>query len=307
VAERFSCAAAARDRGEPCFATASSVQRWLLVEQPGPWGADAVLESRIERDVAVALKARAHRLRARLLLIRRFGRYEPEGHTVLVASSRPGAVWLERFVVREVAGVLDLDLSPLAEHRSVGGERLATPSFLVCTNGRHDICCAEYGRPLARTMSAVMPDDVWECSHVGGDRFAANLVCLPHGVYYGNVPPTEGVRIARGHARGRIDLHRYRGRSSQSFAVQAAEYLARVELDLDGLDALVHRTTQDLGDATLRVTFATEDGDTVAATVSVHPDEERLRLTCHAERLASAPRYELLALEVVSGVQRGAR
>jgi hypothetical protein len=297
VDERFSCAAAARDRDEPCFATASSVQRWLLVEQPGPWGADAVLESRIERDVAVALKAYARRLGARLLLIRRFGRYEPVGHTVLVASSRPDAVWLERLVVPEVAAILDLDLEPLRRHTSVGGDLLVDPVFLVCTNGRHDVCCAEFGRPLARTMSTVMPEQVWESSHVGGDRFAANLVCLPQGVYYGNVGPAEGVRIARGHARGRIELSRYRGRSSQPFTVQAAEYLARAELGWDHLDALTHETTEELDGETVRVRFAAHEGGTVMVTMAVHPDERRLRLTCHAQRLSSPPRYRLLALE----------
>jgi hypothetical protein len=298
VGDRFSCAAAARERGEPCYATASSVQRWLLVEQPGPWGADAVLESRIERDVAVALKARAKRLGARLLLIRRFGRYDPEGHTVLVASSRTHAVWMERFHVPDVAAVLDLDLDPLARHASVSGEPVEEPAFLVCTNGRHDACCAEYGRPLARTMSAVMPEQVWECSHVGGDRFAANLVCLPHGVYYGNVPPSEGVRIARGHMRGRVALNRYRGRSSLSFTVQAAEHLARVELGLDELDALVHRATVEQPDGALRISFATPAGASVSATLHVQPDEHRLQLTCDSRRLASPPRYRLLALEV---------
>ena len=28
-------------------------------------------------------------------------------------------------------------------------------------------------------------DEVWECSHIGGDRFAGNLVLLPDSLYFG--------------------------------------------------------------------------------------------------------------------------
>ena len=56
------------------------------------------------------------------------------------------------------------------------------PLVLVCTNGRHDPCCATFGRPLARVLrEGAQRDDVWECSHIGGDRFAANIVILPEG------------------------------------------------------------------------------------------------------------------------------
>ena len=50
-------------------------------------------------------------------------------------------------------------------------------------------------------MPAPGPADVWECSHLGGDRFAANVVVLPHGFYYGQVPG-DGAELVRG-ARAR--------------------------------------------------------------------------------------------------------
>ncbi len=296
MVERFSCAAAARERAEPIYATASQVDRWLCIEEPGSWGADAVGESRIERDIAVALKARARRIGVRLLLIRRHGRYEPRQRTVLVASSRHGESWVERFLVGDVAQVLDLDLGPIAEHRSVGGERVQRPVFLVCTNGRHDACCAEFGRPLAATLSAARPEETWECSHVGGDRFAGNLVCLPEGVYYGNVGPMDGARIAKAHAAGQVDLVHHRGRSIQPFVVQAAEHFLRARLQVTGLEAVRADAIHDDGSGQHRVSFHVEERGGVDVVVRVARDERPEVLTCRAARPGRPPRYRLVEI-----------
>src|SRR5688572_32757811 len=34
-------------------------------------------------------------------------------------------------------------------------------------------------RSIARALAAEDEENVWECSHIGGDRFAANLICFP--------------------------------------------------------------------------------------------------------------------------------
>jgi hypothetical protein len=56
------------------------------------------------------------------------------------------------------------------------GEVSEEPIYLVCTHGRHDACCAVRGRPVAAALAAAYPERTWECSHIGGDRFAANVV-----------------------------------------------------------------------------------------------------------------------------------
>ena len=62
------------------------------------------------------------------------------------------------------------------------GEPLGHPLLLVCTHGIRDRCCARYGQELCRNLHGLAPDGwVWQASHVGGDRFAGNLVVLPEG------------------------------------------------------------------------------------------------------------------------------
>jgi hypothetical protein len=54
---------------------------------------------------------------------------------------------------------------------------------------------------------------VWETTHVGGDRFAANLVCLPDGTYHGTLDRGSAVEVALGCLRGEVAEAFYRGRA----------------------------------------------------------------------------------------------
>ncbi|WP_218926810.1 sucrase ferredoxin, partial [Priestia megaterium] len=67
------------------------------------------------------------------------------------------------------------------------------PVILVCAHGRHDPCCAVRGLPVGRALGERWPEQVWECSHIGGDRFAANVVVAPDGVYYGGLDAKSAV------------------------------------------------------------------------------------------------------------------
>ena len=52
------CSVQALLRGDEPMATAPPAQRWLLVEQPGPWGRSGLVESRFDPSVAPRLAAR---------------------------------------------------------------------------------------------------------------------------------------------------------------------------------------------------------------------------------------------------------
>ena len=103
----------------------------------------------------------------------------------------------------------------------------------MCTNGRHDACCATFGRPLTRVLrQRADGDNVWECSHIGGDRFAANLVILPEGLYFGRCDDSSAEQVLDDYERGEIHLDHYRGRSALGFYEQAADFFVRRELGL---------------------------------------------------------------------------
>jgi len=117
----------------------------------------------------------------------------------------------------------------LASTAAPPGAQQADALILVCTHGRHDTCCAVRGRPVAAALAATWPEKTWECSHVGGDRFAANVVVLPDGAYYGDVEAEEAVDVVAAHLAGAMSARHLRGLSTQPPVVQAAfgEVLAR--------------------------------------------------------------------------------
>ena len=110
---RLGCAAESVQRGEPLRATASRVTRWLLIEQPGPWGREALLESRLEPRVAQTLRSKARRLKVRVVLIRRPTRERTElRRAYLVRTQRSGS-WAAGYEVASPEELEHLDLSVL--------------------------------------------------------------------------------------------------------------------------------------------------------------------------------------------------
>jgi Sucrase/ferredoxin-like len=288
------CSVQALDRGDSPVGTASLATRWLLVEQPGPWGRDALAQSRFDPRVAPLLARRARAEGVRLMLVRRpDDRLADSGRRWAYVDSRPGREQL-RWAVR----ASDADLLEVPWDGSVG-EPAAGPTYLVCTHGGHDACCALRGRPLARALPVSGPAGVWECSHVGGCRFAANVVVLPHGFYYGQVPG-DGAELVEAHQHGRVALPWLRGRAGQPAQVAAAQHAVRSRLGLLGVDDLLpvrSRTLTAPGSEVERfeVVLAGPGGD-VLVTVESRPAAEAGRLTCRAVHPAHPRRWELLSL-----------
>ncbi len=167
----------------------------------------------------------------------------------------------------------------------------------MCTNGRHDPCCANLGRPVARALQqGSAADSVWECSHFGGDRFAGNLVCLPHGLYFGRLDPHHAQDVVDGYERGAIDLEHYRGRAGEPFAAQAAEYFLRRHEGLVGVDDLARTALRRLPDDVVEVRFALRSAGSYDVRVRVEAADDARPLSCHATGDERPPAYSLLEM-----------
>jgi hypothetical protein len=293
------CAFVSREREEPLYGTASRVRRWLMLEQPGPWGREALVESRLETEIGHTLRSIGRRLGVRVLLVRRPGWRKPgETQRVYIAHSGRRHRWIEQLDVEHPRQILELDMARVLADEAPGlGDPGPESVHLVCTNGRHDPCCADLGRPVARALDDAGTPEVWESTHLGGDRFAANVACLPTGVYFGRVEPESAAGILADLSRGLIDLEHYRGRSCFPPLVQTAEIFARRELDERRLDGL-RVVASEPADGELSVRFETADGRTVRAVVARERAESPAVLTCHADGRGRPWRYLLRSLVV---------
>lgn len=298
----YRCAIESQQRGEPLAGTAWHAERWLVIEQPGSWGAKAITQSYLDPDVGAALEAAAQRWRVRVLLARRPG-WPALGDVrrVHLVHSGVETQWIEHLDLDtgDDSRLLGLDLRALAFPEPPGiGAPGPLPLVLVCTNGRRDPCCADLGRPVVRALADAGIPDVWEASHVGGDRFAGNVLCLPAGIYFGRVDAEVAVGLVADYRRGTIDLSRYRGRSCYPAVVQAAEAYARLELGerrVDGLTVL-DRERRDGGHVVVRL--QQRDGRAIEVVVDRHRDDPA-RLTCGAATPASPWRYLVRAARPV--------
>jgi hypothetical protein len=234
------CAALSDQRGDSLVATAPPAERWLLIESRTAWPHNALTALRTDRssaggslavgdectsargELGVEVARRCRQLGYRPAVIKRYGRVDRSiPRRWAVVDCRPGRESIRWGVlpsdehVREVLNGADR------------GEASQEPIYLVCTHGRHDACCAVWGRPVAAVLAAAYPERTWECSHVGGDRFAANVVVLPHGLFYGHVPATRAVELAEQYDEGFVVPDLLRGSSAFSPPVQAAQHFAR--------------------------------------------------------------------------------
>lgn len=282
---------ASEQRGESLLATASTVRHFLLLEDPGPWGPEVLRSRRLPGVLREPLRRWQRELGVRPLLIRRPGRHLVGRRRVYVVNARHG--WCETATVADLAEVTDLDLGGVTGPDGVGLERHAAPVLLVCTHGRHDACCAERGRPLAAALAGRWPELTWESSHLGGDRFAANLLILPHAHSYGRLSPGDGVQSVREHLAGRLTLEHYRGHCTAPWPQQAAEQALRNLLGLREIGAV-------------RVVAARRDGDRFVVTLAARGRRHRVELrhtssppellTCRAETPSGSVHYELLGI-----------
>jgi hypothetical protein len=170
------------------------------------------------------------------------------------------------------------------------------PLMVVCTHGKRDRCCAKNGRPLYDALRHETESSwVWQSTHVGGDRFAGNVVMLPQALYYGRVEPGGVPALLEAHMSGRIEMEHYRGRAAYTFPLQAAEHAIRESEGLDGIGDLELVGADTLDDG-WRVRFRTQAAAVIEADVVSELSEEPVHLTCGAAEPQRACHYTATAL-----------
>lgn len=295
AAERFFCADAARQRADSLAGTAPYGSVWVLIEYRGGWppnGFDGLdLDPSTKKHVFSAAQA----VRARVLLIRRPGRRNHDGpkRWAVLRHDNSGA-HRQRWGTWSV----DQDLSDIADVLNTPGELGCPPVVLVCAHGQHDTCCAVRGRPVGGALVERWPNLVWECTHVGGDRFAANVVVAPDGVYYGNLDAASSVAVIEEHLADRINARHLRGYTDLFPPQQAALSAVLERFGPAGRhDYEVVDTARE--DNHWRIRFTGRPPHPTTIDVEVHSHRTPpCQLTCRGLSMSSAAVYEVTSINV---------
>lgn len=221
------CSALSAAAGEPLAGTAGRADAFLLLEVRGTWEREAL--DGLPNGPAAAIRAWLDATPcSKALLIRRPDRRGAEIAAFVVrAVTDPPTI--RRF---RLAGYDDL----LAADLDSGGEPVGGPLALVCGHGRRDACCARLGRPLYDVLREELgPESLWLSSHLGGHRFAPNLLWLPDGLLFGRVEPAEASALVRDLRGDRLSLQCLRGRTTFPPEAQAVEIAVRARSGLTGL------------------------------------------------------------------------
>jgi hypothetical protein len=293
--ERYFCSDTARARGDDNAATATRIDVWILVEFSGTWGRRPLEDAMLPAAVQATLRRAIEEIpRTRVVFIRR--RFEERtGCRVYIARSAP-SIWTVSIDLPSIDDVASLPLRDLAYRRSDLAVTSATlPVVLVCTHGQRDSCCGRRGFPLYDALRHHAGLDVWQCSHIGGDRFAANAVVLPWGLYYGPVEPRDAGVLADSILQGQILIDSYRGRSSMPRMAQAAETFIRRATGITGRDALSVIARNALPEGRTHVQVLDDAGTLHEVTMETYLATPSALLTCTSD--ATCPITQLRLVE----------
>lgn len=226
------CSSLCSEAGEPLAGSAGNPAGWIGMSWPKPlWDPEDALHSRGLPHGLRELVEQAE-TQGRKLSLRLFQR-----------TPDPGTEWVELVAMRPADGtelrLRDvpaaqvptrlrnfLEEAPPADSRPAGSAQL-----FVCTDGRHDRCCAEHGAATYRALQGEIaarsaPVEIAESSHLGGHRFASTCLVLPAAHLYGRLRAEDAPGLMDAVLAERAYLRRYRGRMGLDEARQVAEVFA---------------------------------------------------------------------------------
>jgi hypothetical protein len=256
-AQAIYCSELTRQENDPLHGTATSVKTWFLLEYQMPWRAKATADNELPTLVQEFLAAQLAAIpQSRLLFIKQQNE-QPQDLRFFIIKTDEIAPAMLAFELTAYEDLLALDLAALAAEPEASGHFLRQePLFLVCTNGTRDKCCAKFGLPIYDALRASQGDAVWQSSHIGGHRYAPNVLFLPHSVNYGLFTPDQAQAAAVAYRQGRLaNLDHYRGRTYYPPHVQAADYFLRQAVQEHTLTDMRLLADQPLGEENWIVQF----------------------------------------------------
>ena len=289
--ETLTCCQMSALSGEHLYGTALEVKNWFLLEYSGVWKRDAFAESALSAEVKEHLGgflSSFEESRVQLIGGPGPGKGSPAFYYAHSSESSPK---LYRFEIETYEDLLSIDLPELVSTGEIEKFSCEEKLALVCTHGARDGCCAVAGSRIYKELLKKEGISAWRTSHVGGHRFAGNLVMLPEGIYYGRIDGENLDDVLSSHLRGEIFLDCYRGRSCFSRTSQVSDYFLRKEIQKFGIYDIKWEFEKDNEDYTA-VEFGVKGETTIYAIATVvMNDSVKLLTGCDEQEIKGVPQF----------------
>ena len=239
------CSQLSRASALPLHGSATQVEVWVLLEHAGSWPAQWLEGNDLPETVQTWTRLQERTVpRSRVAFIKRD--HSGPDRSLYIAVTDPATPRLYHLRWRDYSDLLAIDVAAV-----IAGEAQAdlVDEILaaVCTHGRRDRCCAKFGLPVYRGFQSEPGLSTWQCTHLGGHRFAANAIFFPSGICYGYLSPKEVAVVAEAARSDQIHLLNYRGRSSYGGPENAADYFVRHQTEITGAKRLRLEAANDSG------------------------------------------------------------
>jgi hypothetical protein len=219
-----------RALNEALYGTIKPANHWFLLEYNGIYTHEAWKDARIPVEVKEKLDNYPS---GRPLLVRQPNHLHAHDRQVtffaINAAAEIPAIY--RLELDSYGDIMELDLDALLAGEIVEAQNEAL--YVVCTNGKRDQCCSQFGLPLYNALANNTSGLAWQSSHIGGHRLAATMYCFPHAICYGFLTEADAPNIIESYSQGRLLLNKLRGHAIWDKPIQVAEYFLRREWDND--------------------------------------------------------------------------
>ena len=291
------CSDLSRQAEEPLIGSASTTKRYLLLEYGMAWGEKALEESELPDAVKLHINefAKSDQQTKALLIRRQVFKTSP--FMLFLASVAESDPFVLGFELEEYEHMLDMDFARILEDPGqYGANRWEKPLLLVCTNGRRDLCCTRYGLPVLNSLqhaAAGSPTPlIWQSTHMGGHRFAANLLVLPYGLLYGRVDPESAMQILASAHQRMVYLPNLRGRTAYPPAAQAAELQLHQETGEQAIEGFELLEVLETGSGAWQVKFRpTKSEEIYLLNVHAEESEQQIFESCRLDKSTPLVRY----------------
>ena len=201
-----------------------AAEKYIFISWPKTWWGIGQYESRnFPQTLTQFLQALQKKKNVFTRLIHRLDKTSEEQSQIYIM---PDGVMYADIPISDIEAVLRRYFDGLSDKHHYKQEAKSNYMF-CCTHGKRDKCCAKFGLSVISEIERISREqsfdiEVWECTHIGADRFAATAVVFPQGYMYGRLRADNCENVIKYLIKGYPYVPCFRGQLSVGFIEQTA-------------------------------------------------------------------------------------